>query len=553
MSNLKEVQNLLRTVVEKSPALIFIYRDSYIYVNRAFESFTGYTLEELRRKKPWEIVHPDFLESTKKIALERLKGKRRDKTYRYITVITKSGEKRFAELITTTVKCCGGFAGLGIGIDKTEEKLLEEKLLRITYYDELTGLPNRKTFLMKLHKALKYAEKNNHSIAIILLDVRNFKLINSKYGFETGDKLLKQLSERLKKSVFSVDTVARIGADRFSILIYSFKDPVKLSKIIKRITGNVVGSYKINGHEIFVDVKMGITVFPKDGSDGETLLKNAEIALSKAKLSPDKTFDFYSKDYTAEITKILDIKERIRESINSKGVLLRFQPILDINTMKVEMAEVLVRLNSSGELLLPENFIPIAEQSGLINQLGNVILEKTLAHIRELKNSPKNVRFSLNISPVQLKRSDFCHNFINTVEANGVSPSTFTVEITETAIMENVEENIYKLKRLKSKGVSVAIDDFGKGYSSLNYLKSLPLDYLKIDSSFIEKIGKDRDYEAVVKTIISIAGIFNFRTIAEGIETQEQLEFLRENGCNLGQGFLFYEPLPFEEFIKLLP
>ncbi len=549
ISNLKETEYLLKTIVEKSPAFIFLYREKFIYANPTFEKFTGYSLGELKTKSPWELVHPDEAKNVKEMVFKRINGNKLDRNYRFLKIISKDGQEKFAELITTTVKFKNRFTGLGIGIDRTEEKLLEKKFLKVYYYDELTGLPNRRSFMMKLRKAINYAQKNNHSIAVILLDIKNFKLINERYGFRIGDELLKQVSRRLESIIYKVDTVARIGADKFAILIYSFKDPVKLTKIIRKLSEKVTGRYNLNGESVFIDVKFGITVFPKDGNDEEKLLKNAELALTRAKQNPDRIFDFYSEDYTKEIVKILDIKEKLRTAINKDQIVLYFQPIVEINSLNFKMAEILVRLNGSrNELIPPEEFIPIAEQSGLIFELGNKIIEKSSKYINEIDN----IKFSINISPVQLKRSDFCYEVSRTFEEKGVDLNKIIIELTETSIMENAQENVKKLRKLKSKGISVAVDDFGTGYSSLNYLKILPIDYLKIDTSFIKKIGKDKDYEAIIKTIISIAKIFKLETIAEGVETEEQLLFLKENGCNYAQGFLFSKPLPFEEFRKLI-
>ncbi|WP_457641785.1 EAL domain-containing protein [Persephonella sp.] len=550
VDDIYEMKELLNVLIEKSPAGIFIYRDTFIFSNKAFEKITGYSKEELKNIKPSDIVHPKFREDVIEIVKARLSGKKMDKHYDLLTIITKTGEEKHLEVITTTIKYKSSFAGMGICIDRTEKVQLEKKLNYLYFHDEITGLPNRRKFMENLEKALSYARKNNHLIAVILIDIKDFKLINKKFGYETGDKVLKSIGENLKKVITDVDSVARVGDDKFAILIYAFRSFEKLTEKIDIIFREIETDYKINSFNIFIEIKMGVAVFPKDGIYPEDIYKNAEIALLKAKKTPGKSFEFFSKNLYNEITKILNLKEKIRKVIEKNNITIYYQPIVDLKTLQIESLEALFRLDASdGNIILPKDIIPVAEETGLIVELGEKILRSVLEFSKEI---PEDKKLSVNISAVQLNSPFFDKKFLETLEETQVSPERIILEITETAIMENVTENIEKLKNIKNKGVSISIDDFGTGYSSLNYLKILPIDYLKIDKSFVQGIGKNRNDEMIVKTIISMAKNMNLQTVAEGIETEEQLKFLQENRCEYGQGYFFYKPITIDKVKKII-
>lgn len=545
-----EKEELLNTLIEKSPAGTFIYKDRFVFSNKTFQEIIEYTDEELKNIRPHEIVHPKFRDDVIRIIKKRLSGENLEKHYDLLTLISKSGKEKHIELVTTTIKYQGSYAGMGVCVDRTEKVELEKRLNYLYTHDEVTGLPNRKKFLEYLDKAVRYAAENSHLIAVILIDVKDMKLINKEYGYSTGDRLLKEIGNRLKDLFTGVDSVAKVGDDKFGVLIYAFKNLEKLSGKIEKILKKIEGTYTIHGFKIPAEIKMGISIYPKDGKSYEDLYKNSEIALLKAKETPGKKFEFFSKSSYSEISRILNLKSKIREIIQKNSIKMYYQPIVFLKDEKIFAFESLFRLiTEKNSIIMPKDIIPTAEKTGLIIDLGEKIIDSVINFSRTV---PEKIKLSINISPVQLNQPDFDKNLLNKLAKAEINPEKLIIEITESAVMENVGESIKKLRNLKDHGIKVSIDDFGTGYSSLNYLKKLPADFLKIDISFVSGIGKDKSDEMIVKTIISMAKNLGMKAIAEGIENEDQLRFLKQEGCDLGQGFYFGKPYPQNEINRIL-
>ncbi len=545
-----EKEELLNTLIEKSPAGTFIYKNRFVFSNKTFQEITEYTDEELKNIRPHEIVHPKFRDDVIQIIKKRLSGENLEKHYDLLTLISKSGKEKHIELVTTTIKYQGSYAGMGVCVDRTEKVELEKRLNYLYTHDEVTGLPNRKKFLEYLDKAVRYAAENSHLIAVILIDIKDMKLINKEYGYSTGDRLLKEIGNRLKDLFTGVDYVAKVGDDKFGVLIYAFKNLEKLSEKIEKILKKIEGTYTIHGFKIPAEIKMGISIYPKDGKSFEDLYKNSEIALLKAKETPGKKFEFFSKSSYSEISRILNLKSKIREIIQKNSIKMYYQPIVFLKDEKIFAFESLFRLiTEKNSIIMPKDIIPTAEKTGLIIDLGEKIIDSVINFSRTV---PEEIKLSINISPVQLNQPDFDKNLLNKLAKAEINPEKLIIEITESAVMENVGENIKKLRNLKDNGIKVSIDDFGTGYSSLNYLKKLPADFLKIDISFVSGIGKDKSDEMIVKTIISMAKNLGMKAIAEGIENEDQLRFLKQEGCDLGQGYYFGKPYPQNEINRIL-
>ncbi|WP_297493008.1 EAL domain-containing protein [Persephonella sp.] len=545
-----EKEELLNALIEKTPAGTFIYKDRFVFSNKTFQEITEYTQEELKNIKPREIVHPKFRDDVIQIVKKRLSGENLEKHYDLLTLISKTGKERHIELVTTTIKYQGGYAGMGVCVDRTEKVELEKRLNYLYTHDEVTGLPNRRKFMEYLDKAVQYAAKNSHLIAVILIDVKDMKLINKEYGYSTGDKILKEIGNRLKGLFKAVDYVAKVGDDKFGVLIYAFKNLEKLSEKIENIMKKIEGTYTIYDFKIPVEIKMGISIFPKDGHFPEDLYKNAEIALLKAKETPGRKFEFFSKSSYSEISRILNLKSKIREIIQKNSIKMFYQPIVNLKDNNIYGFESLFRLiTEENGIIMPKDIIPTAEKTGLIIDLGEKIIDSVIDFSRTV---PEKIKLSINISPVQLNQPDFDKNFLNKLAKAEINPEKLIIEITESAILENVGESIKKLRNLKDNGIKVSIDDFGTGYSSLNYLKKIPADYLKIDISFVSGIGKDKSDEMIVKTIISMAKNLGMKAVAEGIENEDQLRFLKQEGCDLGQGYYFGKPYPQNEINRIL-
>ena len=295
---------------------------------------------------------------------------------------------------------------------------------------------------------------------------------------------------------------------------------------------------------------MGISIFPKDGHFPEDLYKNAEIALLKAKETPGRKFEFFSKSSYSEISRIIVLKRKIREVIQKNSIKMYYQPIVDLKNGEIYGFESLFRLvTEENGIIMPKDIIPIAEETGLIIDLGDKIIDSVLEFSGSI---PQNLKMSINISPLQLNKPDFETEIIRKIKEKNVQPDRIIIEITEGALMENISDSIKKIKKLKSCGIQIGIDDFGTGYSSLNYLKKLPADYLKIDISFVSGIGKDKSDEMIIKTIISMAKNLGMKTIAEGIESEDQVSFLKKEGCDFGQGYYFGKPSPQIEINRFL-
>jgi len=545
-----EKEELLNTLIEKSPAGTFIYKDRFVFSNKTFQEIIEYTDEELKNIRPHEIVHPKFRDDVIQIIKKRLSGENLEKHYDLLTLISKSGKEKHIELVTTTIKYQGSYAGMGVCVDRTEKVELEKRLNYLYTHDEVTGLPNRKKFLEYLDKAVRYAAENSHLIAVILIDVKDMKLINKEYGYSTGDRLLKEIGNRLKDLFTGVDFVAKVGDDKFGVLIYAFKNLEKLSGKIEKILKKIEGTYTVHGFKIPVEIKMGISIYPKDGKSYEDLYKNSEIALLKARETPGKKFEFFSKSSYSEISRILNLKSKIREIIQKNSIKMYYQPIVFLKDEKIFAFESLFRLiTEKNSIIMPKDIIPTAEKTGLIIDLGEKIIDSVINFSRTV---PEKIKLSINISPVQLNQPDFDKNLLNKLAKAEINPEKLIIEITESAVMENVGESIKKLRNLKDNGIKVSIDDFGTGYSSLNYLKKLPADFLKIDISFVSGIGKDKSDEMIVKTIISMAKNLGMKAIAEGIENEDQLRFLKQEGCDLGQGFYSGKPYPQNEINRIL-
>jgi len=545
-----EKDELFDVLIEKTPAGTFIYKDTFVFANKTFQEITGYTQEELKKIKPHLIVHPKFRNEVIQIIKKRLSGENLEKHYDLLTIISKTGKEKHIELVTTTIKYEGSYAGMGVCVDRTEKIELEKRLNYLYTHDEITGLPNRKKFLEHLDEAVKYAVKNTHLVAVIMIDIKDMKLINKEYGYSAGDKLLKKFGKKLKKLFAEVNYVARVGDDKFGVLIYAFKNLEKLSEDIEDILKKIEGTYTVNEFKIPVEVKMGISIFPKDGKFPEDLYKNAEIALLKAKETPGRKFEFFSKTSYSEISRIIILKRKIREVIQKNSIKMYYQPIVELKNQKIFGFESLFRLiTAENSIIMPKDIIHIAEETGLIIDLGDRIIDSVLSFSRSI---PKNLKISINISPLQLNKPDFDKEIIKKLQEKDIQPDKIIIEITEGALMENISDSIKKLKRLKSYGIQIGIDDFGTGYSSLNYLKNLPADYLKIDISFVSGIGKNRSDEMIIKTIISMAKNLEMKTIAEGIENEDQARFLTEEGCDFGQGYYFGKPSPQNEINRFL-
>lgn len=433
---------------------------------------------------------------------------------------------------------------------------LEEKnkhLIHIAHHDSLTGLPNRLLFLDRLDNAIKYAKRHNNNVAVLFLDLDRFKEVNDTYGHEVGDKLLKNITQRLKACVRDYDTIARLGGDEFTIIIQGAENE-QLISIVEKIFKNMKASHFINGNTIHSSFSIGISSFPEDGDNTDILLRNADTAMYKAKDKGRNTYKFYNEGMTAQVLKRVKLETELREAIEHNDFHAYYQPKLDAVTGKVIGMEALIRwIHHSHGMIPPDEFIPLAEEIGLIGRIDEWMMKHTLETAHKWhEEGIFNGRLSLNVSMKHIENKSFVDRIKEILTENNFKPELLELEITESQIMKKPQSTIKILNKIKSLGIAISIDDFGTGYSSLSYLKRLPIDRLKIDKSFIQDIPNDEDDTAIVKTIIVLAKSLKLDIIAEGVESLEQKDFLVASGCHHIQGYYYAKPLSEKGFRDFL-
>jgi diguanylate cyclase (GGDEF)-like protein/PAS domain S-box-containing protein len=450
--------------------------------------------------------------------------------------------------------------------DITTRKRAEEQIVKMAYYDLLTSLPNRYLFKDRLNQAILYAEKYKKLPAIIYLDLDDFKRINDTFGHNFGDKLLRAVSDRLENNIRRIDTlarveeeklettIARLGGDEFTILLREIKETQDASRVAQRIVDLFSEPFHIENRMIFISTSVGIALYPNDGKDVDTLLKNADTAMYHAKEKGRNHYQFFSEHMNIEALERFSIENSLRSTTDKEDFQLYYQPQYDSFTDKIIGVEALIRwMHPDRGMLLPDKFIPIAEESGLIIKIGNWVLKTACKQNRawQLAGFPP-IYVTVNISGMQFKQKNFAESIAQTLLDTDLEPQYLELELTESILMEPTDTTFDTLNELKATGVRLAIDDFGRGYSSLGYLKRLPIDTLKIDRSFVRDIVSNSDDRAIIKAVISLARTLNLRVIAEGVETYEQLTYLREQGSDGIQGFLLGKPMTPNSFIKLL-
>ncbi|MGQ0751271.1 MAG: EAL domain-containing protein [Betaproteobacteria bacterium] len=428
----------------------------------------------------------------------------------------------------------------------------EEKLTYLAYYDPLTGLPNRALFLDRLSQELYIARQQEHKIALVLGDIRRLRFVNESFGRQTGDALLCEIAARWKSVWPDSENVARIAADCLAGVIRDIKEPSDVARLLEGpMHDSLTAAVPVDGKELGASLTLGIALFPTDGGDAETLLRNADAALNKAKKHSEH-YAFYQTEMSATVAESLLIENKLRRALENRQFVLHYQPKVNLRTGSVTSMEALIRWHDGETLVPPAQFIPLLEETGMILDVGQWVVRKALADYRQwLDQGLQPPRIAVNVSNVQLKQPNFVQLIQNAIVQAGDGPHGLDLEITESMIMENIKTNIAKLHALRELGIGIAIDDFGTGYSSLSYLAKLPVNALKIDRSFIATMVDSADGMSIVSTIISLAHTLNLEVIAEGVETPEQRRLLMLLKCDELQGYLISRPLPHAEIAAL--
>lgn len=466
----------------------------------------------------------------------------------------KSGELFWASLSLSTLcdlddKPVGMIAYLS---DITERKRAEERLYHLAYYDELTGLPNRTLFARLVDQALTVAQRNESTGCVLFIDLNRFKLVNGTLGRQVGDELLRQVAKRFRHALRDNDVVAHLSGDEFAVGLFDIRQHFEATTVAQKLQATLEDPFHIAGHEISVGASIGISVYPADGQEAETLLRQADIAMERAKKgneNPDRSVAFYSMDMNQGMQERMRIESGLRHALGNGELSLYYQPKFEIGSGNIVGAEALVRwVHPERGVVPPSEFIPHAESTGLIVQVGQWVLEQACAQaaIWQRSGLPK-LRLAVNVSAREFT-SALPGRVAETLERYGLDPSWLELEITESTLMDDIDRVIGIMDRINELGVALSLDDFGTGYSSLSYLKRFPINTLKIDRSFTTGIPGDASDCAIAGTIISIGRQLRHRVIAEGVETLDQLEFLRNSGCDEVQGYLYARPLPANEF-----
>lgn len=432
-------------------------------------------------------------------------------------------------------------------------KQAEDKIQYLAYYDELTGLPNRSLFLDRLTQGIARAEHGRKHVGVLTVDVDRFKVLNDTYGLEAGDFVLKEIAGRLASSIREGDTVARLENDDFGILLLDVAETDDIIVVVEKIMNIMSQPVHFQEKEILFTMSVGISAYPSDGEDALILMRNSALALAKAKYHGRKNYQFFTEGMDEKASEFVLIEKNLFNAIKNEEFMLYYQPYWDINTKNIVGMEALMRWNSPElGMVSPGKFIPVLEDTGMIIEVGEWILRTAISQVKAWQDKGHPVvPVSVNLSLIQFRQKDLSQMIERIIRESGFYPSLLTLEITESAFMQDTEFTFSVLDNLKNIGVSVSVDDFGTGYSSLAYLKRFPIDNLKIDISFIREMTADPDTASIVMAIISMAHTLQLKTIAEGIETEEQWKFLRLLRCDMGQGFYFSKPLPAEEAEKL--
>lgn len=436
----------------------------------------------------------------------------------------------------------------------TAIKESEEKLLFLAHHDPLTKLPNRVMFHTQVEHALKQAARHNTLVAILFIDLDRFKHINDSLGHPVGDKILVTLSKLFQGILREEDLIARQGGDEFTILLESFTDPESPSMVAQKILDNMHQPITIEDRVFYISVSIGISIYPYDGEDVTTLISNADAAMYNAKEKGRGSYQYYEDELTQRAMERVMLVTDLRHAIENGELSVYLQPRFELGTNRLLGAEALARWQHNDSFIEPSRFIPIAEEYGLIERIGDFVLKQCCEYAKIINQQyQSDFRLSINISLRQLYRPDAFQAFINVINKTNCPPHLLEFEITESLFADHSDQLLKLLHDLRDYGISISIDDFGKGYSSLSYLKRFPVDKLKIDASFVRDIPQDENDMAIARAIIALGHSMQLEVVAEGVETETQRELLLREGCHDAQGYLYAKPMPFSVFLEQLP
>jgi diguanylate cyclase (GGDEF)-like protein/PAS domain S-box-containing protein len=546
-----------RVLTESSIDLISVIDAGGVmqYQSAALRHLLGFDPVESAGRNVFDLVHKDDAEHVR-AAFRRLTETRALTEPVEFRLRHRDGSWRTFESLGTNCLDNPHIRGLVWNSrDVTDRKVIQQRIQHLAYHDNLTGLPNRGLLQDRLARSIARAERAGKKVAVLFIDLDNFKNINDTLGHDVGDELLRQVSRRLSDCVRLEDTIARQGGDEFIVLLDSLDDGRNASIVAQKVLNQLRLPLNLGGTEQHVSGSVGIAVYPEDGRDAQTLMKNADTAMFHGKGLGKNTYQYFTPQMNIAVKRRMMLESALRRAVLQKDFVLHYQPQIDLETGEIIACEALVRWKTEDSgTVMPGDFIPLAEETGLINEIGEWVLQESCRQAREWQDMGMagHRRMAVNLSARQFADKGFLEMVTRVLTETGLAPSCLELEITESQVMRQTDGMIQLLNKLSEMGVQLAIDDFGTGYSSLSYLKRLPIQKLKIDQSFIRDITVDPNDTAIVVAIINMARSLDLETIAEGVETAGQLALLRAKGCRVGQGFFFAAPLPAPEIYALL-
>jgi diguanylate cyclase (GGDEF)-like protein/PAS domain S-box-containing protein len=559
LADLHQSEQLFSKAFHASPDPVMICRadnGQIISVNTSFLKLTGYASSDVVNRTYAELGF--WADENKTEWAKQQLGLGQTVNNLEMALVTLSGEHRDMLVSFEITEINNDRCVLTVARDVTEQKRTEQIMSYLANYDQLTGLPNRELFRDRLEGAMQRAQRAERLVALLYLDLDRFKRVNDSLGHQAGDQLLTQVAERLQRCVRRTDTiahpemhselpgstVARLGGDEFTVVLGDLKHVDEISRVAQRIISALSTAFDLAGHQVFVGASIGITVYPFDDIDLDNMIRNADAAMYQAKAMGRNNFQFYTDDLNANAEERLWLETELRQALERNQFELVYQPKLDLHSNRISGVEALLRWNSPemGQVS-PLEFIPLLEDTGLIVPIGAWVLQTACAQAAAWRRAGMNLTMAVNLSPRQFHDDDLTGIIQAALDHSGLPAKQLELEVTESLLMEDSTRSQTTLASIKQMGIHISVDDFGTGYSSLAYLKRFPLDTLKIDRTFVKEVGIDSDDTAIVRAVIALARSLRLTVVAEGVETQEQLAFLRETRCEQAQGYLISRPL----------
>jgi diguanylate cyclase (GGDEF)-like protein/PAS domain S-box-containing protein len=564
-SKIRQV-NSLNTLIKENDInsaynseLVTISLDKNGYItdyNLLAQKLLGYTKDEVLGRSFVELFIPD---SYKEIILNQLQQSFLSKSIKVkseFPISFKNGVKKIIHWDQMFIKDYRTKSNSIIMVTDCNvlNNSTSEKLEYFANYDTLTDLPNRNLLQNRMVNAINKASRSNQNMITMFINLDNFKSINHTLGYNIGDALLKEVATRLHSQLRDCDTVARFSGDEFVVLFEDVKDELSAGFIAKRVTELFNKPFYINENELILNANMGISFFPSDGNDAKTILNCANMAMLRSKENKSTNFQFFKAQMQEDITKRVELESNLRKAVKNNEFFLEYQPQIDAKSGNIIGVEALVRWTGPEfKTIPPLDFIPVAEDSGLIKEIGHIVLKTAIRDMKKLHDDGFNtLKVAINISGIQLLQSQLINEIDQILEKTKFDPNFLELELTESVLVKNIDRASSVLKSFQQRGIKISIDDFGTGYSSLNYLKKLPVDSLKIDQSFIENIENSDDDKVIVNTIIAMAQNLGFQVIAEGVEDEYQRAYLIEKSCDMLQGYYFSKPLRIDKLHNML-